>query len=120
MMTKIDITKLTEEDAKIVAPCVKKDGSLYKSKPTKADAWSKYVWRMLVFSLSTVPQHQCMPVTADDDIHRAYHGIDRNERWDKVRKDIKELDEVVDRVMKVVPKTEWHGVLRWGRALGAF
>ena len=121
MMIKIDITKLTEEDAKIVAPCIKKDGSLYASKPTKADGWSKYVWRMLVFSLSEDPKHHCVPMTADNGIHDEYRkSMSFEDRWAKVREDVKELDAVVDRVMKVVPVKEWHGILRWGRSIGSF
>lgn len=73
-----------------------------------ADAKTAYVWRMVAFAISPVPQHQCMPMTADFDL--PYENGDQRRALCKV------LDELADKVVKSVPVKEWHGVRRWGRA----
>lgn len=71
----------------------------------KASGVAYYVWRIVAFSVSPVPAHSCMPVTAD-----FYIKMD----WDERRKYIKEtLDPLVDRIVDSVPKLQWHGVMRW-------
>lgn len=83
-------------------PVVKKDD------PTTGEAY--YVWRNVVFIVSQNPTHQCMPVMADFDIQIK----DYKER--RIR--CKELDVLVDKIVNLVPKDQWHGISRWGRALG--
>jgi len=68
-----------------------------------------YVWRMVAFQISPMSQHQCMPVMDDQ-----YIQLEHDAR----RARCKELDELVDRIVNTVPKSEWHGINRWGRALG--
>lgn len=99
----------------IAKEIVKKDGTLYSSRPQKASGEAQYVWRMVVFSLSSKPQHQCIPATAD-----WYLGDDywKDMTW-KERSDYRKyLDMIADAVVKTVPVTSQPGTLRWGRALG--
>lgn len=84
-------------------------GRLRSSKP-KGDGEAAYVWRMVAFQISPVGAHQCMPVTADFDI---------KERDYKARRAItNQLDEVVKQIVDGVPRDQWYGVRRWGRAFG--
>lgn len=97
---------------------IQKNGVLKASKPKATKKQSDpmligqaaYVWRMVAFQISPNPQHQCMPVCADFDIPV------RN--YDERREITKRLDILVDRIMNTVPVTQWHGILRWGGALG--
>lgn len=123
MTAKIDLDKLnelraslSEREQKILDVVVKKDGTIRASKPTltkklNPSLWGEaaYVWRMVVFQVSRNPVHQCMPVTADWDIHLT---------TDERRKVTRVLDSLVDKIVNTVPVTQWHGILRWGRALG--
>jgi hypothetical protein len=68
-----------------------------------------YVWRMVAFSISPISSHHCMPRTADFDIPGMF---------DERRFEAKRLDAIVDEIVKAVPKSERHGILRWGRAYG--
>ena len=87
----------------------KDDGTLYASKPGKASPEGRYVWRMVVFLVSPRPQHQCMPVTAAWEL-----GYWTDQR-DALTKD---LDAIADQIVDAVPVQQWHGVKRWGHALG--
>ncbi len=58
----IDATKLSQT-AKFYFDAITIKGRLCSSKPK--DGAAAYVWRHVAFSLSTNPQHHCMPVTAD-------------------------------------------------------
>lgn len=51
------------ETAKFYLAAITNKGKLRASKPK--DGVAAYVWRMVAFSLSTNPQHHCMPMTAD-------------------------------------------------------
>lgn len=77
-----------------------------------------YVWRMVVFMVSKQRQHQCMPVCADFDLP----AQDEKGKWSCsiAREMAKELDQVVDVIVNAVPKSQWHGISRWGKALGAY
>lgn len=142
-MPKIDLDKLrpvlTESEfaiaRRIISQQGKNKGLLRASKPpvTKADPLSgmaAYVWRMVAFMISPVGQHQCMPVTADWDLpieSPSRKSFDDSDRWyaelsraHDARRDLaKELDKLVDKIVDSIPKNEWHGVKRWGYALGA-
>ena len=97
-------------------------GHLRASKPkvVKDDFFSgcaAYVWRMVAFQISPKNQHHCMPCTADFDIDlRKPDG-----RWngqgvhDYCRLT---LDPIVSKIVDLVPKTEWHGITRWGQVFG--
>ena len=111
---KVDLTIFSGETLDIVKQVFKNDGSLYKSKPTKASGEAKYVWRMLAFYMSTNRQHQCMPVTADFDLET----YDENGKWSAnlAHKKAKELDEVVNNVLKTIPNNNLPGLKRWKKA----
>jgi hypothetical protein len=92
---------------------------LRSSKPTaKGQGRAAYVWRMVAFSVSSNPRHQCMPCTADWDLADDYRGADRRVDHDALRAECGRLDKIVDQIVAVVPKEQWAGVIRWGNALG--
>ena len=127
----IDLFKKTNnrhkecEYSRIVETVVKNTDEIRSSKPsfkklTEPELTiarkSAYVWRMVVFSVSKKRQHQCMPVCADFDLP----ARDSTGKWSSstAREMSKELDQVVDVIVNAVPKSQWHGIARWGRALG--
>lgn len=92
-------------------------GHLRSTKPKDGEA--AYVWRMVAFNVSPIRQHQCMPVTAEFDMPAEYWDrTDTRAAAEKRRNRCKELDVLVDALVNSVPKEQWHGVVRWGRALG--
>ena len=120
-MPKIQFDTLAGEALSLAREIAFADGGLRKSKPKKASGRAKYVWRMVAFTVSPVSRHQCMPVTADFDLYEDF-DFSRSEFdrvSDLVRAESKRLDKVADEIINTVPKNEWHGVMRWGRALGA-
>lgn len=68
-----------------------------------------YIWRMVAFYISPISQHHCMPITCEWELPG---------NFDERRAEAKELDAIVDKIVNSVPKTQWHGVARWGKALG--
>ncbi len=115
----INADLLTDEERKIFNIVIKKDNSVRASKPKVKDhltGKAAYVWRMVCFSVSPKGQHQCMPVCANFDLP----AFNDNGEWkcDLSRIMEKELDKLVDLIVNAVPKTQWHGVQRWGKALG--
>jgi len=96
---------------------VTKDGFVRRSYPNKPPkgvderTWKigRYVWRHVVFFVSPVRQHQCMPVL---DIFYLPADISWNDK-----EKIAELDKIVDKIVDCIPKTQWHSVLRWARVL---
>lgn len=127
--------QFSSEDWVIVSRVFKKNGALRASKPditytivkrhmygrpdapladyrenNLLDAKSAYVWRMVVFSVSDVRAHQCMPICADMDLPI--------EDYQERRALCKELDTLADRIINLFPKREWRGVIAWGNALG--
>ena len=73
------------------------------------DGCAAYVWRMVAFQVSPNPKHQCMPVCAEFDLPGTF---------DHRKALTVELDLIVEEIVSAVPKHEWHGVVRWGNALG--
>lgn len=80
------------------------------------DGKAAYVWRMVVFQVSQKRGHQCFPTTADFDLPVK----DDNGKWSSslARRMARELDRLVDAIVHCIPKSQWHGVHRWGRAFG--
>jgi len=123
----LDNCNLTTEE-RVIAERILNKGQLRASKPAikytikEQDCYPRrirvpdelggkaaYVWRMVAFSISPKPQHQCMPMTADFDLPGDYT---------ETRELAKELDKLVDKIIASVPKSEWYGVRRWGQAFG--
>lgn len=113
---KINMSLFSDETLSILNQIFKNDGSLYKSKPKKASGDAKYVWRMLAFYMSKNRQHQCMPVTADFDLET----YDENGKWSAnlAHKKAKDLDEIVDSVLKTIKSSDLPGLNRWKKAFG--
>jgi hypothetical protein len=108
-MPRVQLNRLSAEALRYALEITKPDGRLYASKPGMATPEARYVWRMVVYMVSPKPQHQCMPVTAYFELG-AYHKV--KELLDNT------LDPIADQIIDAVPVLEWHGVARWGRALG--
>jgi len=116
----ISETNLSGRDLEIAKKLLGRGGRLRSTKP-KNDGEAAYLWRMVAFQVSTNPQHWCMPVTAEYDLPEEYW--DRNDIHGAAKRRqerIKELKEIEDAIMKTIPKNEWHGINRWGKAFGAF
>jgi len=113
---KIDFSKLSPETLSIAEKIFKKDGTLYSSKPTKANGDQKYVWRQVAFFISKKPQHQCMPVTASFDLET----YDDNGKWSSHLAHIreKELNTPIKEILDAIPVFQQAGLLRWARAFG--
>lgn len=107
LMPIIDASNLTGE-AREFTNAITVNGRLRASKPK--DGRAAYVWRMVAFTVSPNSRHQCMPCTAD-------FGIDCGD-YNERRAICRELDKIVDQIVKAVPVTEWHGVRRWGQVFG--
>lgn len=116
-MPKVALSSLSKKANKIAREITKKDGSIYSTKPKKATGEAKYVWRMIVFQVSSIPAHQCMPVTADFDLPERYWSKDTS--WDEKIAIRQELSDIGDEIANTIPKEQWAGIIRWGRALGA-
>jgi hypothetical protein len=142
-MPLIDLTslQLTPLERDIASRCLNK-GKLRASKPkimriksacgryafpSSPSGESAYVWRMLCFYLVPYAPHCCMPAMADCDIPHIGDFLNRpvfgTAEYETIRAAEREkragLDALVDKIMTVVPKSSWGGVMRWGRALGA-
>ena len=93
---------------KIEYNIVEKEGRKLRI-PTLETGRTAYVWRMVAFQVSPLGQHQCLPFCAEFDLPGTVQ---------ESREEAKRLDVLVDKIVNSIPKAEWHGVRRWGRALG--
>lgn len=110
-LTKFDVNSDAFKYASNISTTRNGANRLRASKPKVNDnGHSEYVWRNVAFSVSPVRAHQCMPVTADF----AIKGLSFDDR----RAVTKYLDTIVDEIVNSIPKSQWSGVMRWGRALG--
>lgn len=116
--------KVSDSDAEIVRKAFRKSGDLRATKPFKRattlfEGQCNYVWRMLCYDYCDFHPHCCMPVTADFDISAAlYNSMDRDERWEFVKKEKERLDEVVKLAESALSVLAQAGALRWARAFG--
>lgn len=116
----IDLSKsgLTGRDLEIAQRCLRRDGTLRASKPDpKKDGEAAYVWRLVAYYISPNPKHHCNPCSHDFDLPDIYWKGEGARERRRARE--AELKTVIDAMCDCVPKTQWHGVRRWGRALGA-
>jgi hypothetical protein len=81
----------------------------YQTEADRNQGRTAYIWRMVAFFVSPKSQHQCMPCTADFDLDGSPS---------ETREEAKRLDAIVDKVVDSLPKSQWHGVRRWGQAFG--
>jgi hypothetical protein len=112
------VPDLTSEEREILTLTLSTRGGgkdmLRRSKP-KVDknnpvtGKAAYVWRMVGFYLGWTGQLTCMPVCAEWDLPLPY-GPERQAM-------VKELDELVDRVIERFPAQSWGGVATWAAVL---
>lgn len=118
----LEAINLSPSDMEIVNACLGRANRLRSAKP-KENGYAAYVWRLVAFQISNNSQHHCMPMTADFDMPQEYWGRGEDgsctESANKRRAKCKELDMIVDVMVNSVPKSQWKGVIRWGRAFGA-
>lgn len=120
--------ELVGEDLEIAKLIIGRGGRLRSSKPQLKDDLHReasYVWRMVAFHLSNRHEHHCMPVMADFDLPNKYWGSGNLRDQEEIsrcadlrRARVKELDAIVDKIVKSVPAHMQPGTMRWARALG--
>ena len=114
----IDLSKaqLDEWELGIAKGILKRDGTLYKSRPKNAPGETQYVWRMVAFFISPEARHQCIPASAEFYLpDQFWYG---EKAWDQRRELVAKLTRIVDAIVDVVPVEQRHGVMAWGRAFG--
>ena len=122
----LDFSSLNLDGAEAVlaAEIVKRDGSLYKSRPKNASGEAQYLWRMVAFALGTGSVN-CMPVCADfylpEEVQSSYRDPEEVRDRKHAAKDamMKWLDDLAERLIRTVPVTQQPGTMRWARAFGA-
>ena len=115
-MPTIDLTKLEGRSLELAKEIVLKNGTVRKSKPTKASPEGQYVWRNVVFYVSPMSRHHCMPVTDYFGL-----GVDpETGKWnhDNALAESRALNLYVEKIVDTVPLSKQHGAQIWGRALG--
>ncbi len=114
----------------ILKDLIKKDGSFKTTKPK--DGHAAYVWRMVMFTISSDPKHHCMPVNAVSYIPKEDREVpnkpDRSNReqyieWikackSKEKQTVAFLDTIVDEIIATIPKDKHYGTKRWVQAFG--
>lgn len=124
----INLENLDHTATEFATKLIGRGGKLRSTKPKDGEA--AYVWRMVAFMISPKREHQCMPVMADFGVMDVAPKVTKfckymnkeitQTDFDWVRNRCKELDVIVDQIVDNIPKHQWHGVTRWGKALGAF
>lgn len=131
----VDSVEQRAQERAILARILNK-GALKATKPAiragteneLTDRCAAYVWRMVAFQAFKNPVHQCMPVCAEFDLPDfGSRGLDWNapdfdeklhEASAKRRALSKQLDDLADRIVDTLHPSQWHGVQRWGQAMG--
>ena len=127
---------LTQEQVEEIKRLVQPKGRIRKTAPKVSDDLSgcaKYVWRMVMFTVSENPQHWCMPVCAEfsipkhlleqpsspkADIHSEEYMQWLRASRERRKQFIKELDAIVEEIVASVPRELHHGTKRWAGAFG--
>lgn len=102
-------TKLTDSEFAIAKQIIKPDSTIKIAKPN-ADGLTQYVWRMVVFQVSPLSQHQCMPALAFCYIPAKY-GTEEYKILEKIG------NKIADAIVDSVNILEWHGIRRWAEVL---
>jgi len=100
--------KLRSGKPKIEYIIVEKNGRKYRY-PNDKTGKTAYIWRMVAFHVSPVPQHQCLPIMANMDLPGNY---------DESVALAKQMDIIVNKIVDAMPRKEWQGINRWARAIG--
>lgn len=115
----LDAANLSDAERTLCSPIVaskgKNKGKLRASKPTESGD-AAFIWRMVAFQVSPIPQHHCLPMCADFDIEVPADMEATAERFQWRRNRAKELNAVAEKIVDTIPKDQWHGVQRWHRA----
>ena len=116
------IKDFTPEEKEIINIVVKKNGEIRATKPkideeNPTTGKAAYVWRKVVFMVSKKPAHNCMPITADFDLPAVDETTGKWSYKDAMEMS-KKLKGLEDAIIHSIPVDKWHGVNRWGRALG--
>jgi hypothetical protein len=107
---KEDLT-LRQSRPEIVYEKVHVDGQVYEV-PERWSGIAAYVWRMIVFTISTRAKHQCLPIMADSYLP-VYPGMTPT-----LRDAYKQFAEALaDKICSLIPPTEWHGIARWNNLI---
>jgi hypothetical protein len=94
----------------VVQTIVERNGrKYYESDATTGKA--AYLWRMVAFVVSPLPQHQCLPMMADCDL--PYFSVSKED----AKAMQKEMDALADKITNAIDKSQWHGIQRWAKAL---
>lgn len=102
-------TLLDDREYYFASRILKTDGRIKVAKPND-NGFIQYIWRMVVFQVSPLPQHQCMPIMASFYIPADY-GTDKY-------KELMTLgNKIADAIVDCVPMNLWHGIKRWAEVL---
>lgn len=121
-MINVNDLNLSEGEKEIVEAIIsgkgETKGRLRTTKPsrTRFGGDAAYVWRIVCFHVSPIPQHHCLPMCADFDIEVPSELVGASARMEFIRNRAKELNMLVDRIVNSIPVSEWHGTKHWHRA----
>ena len=139
-MPKVDLNtvSVSEDTKSILESITKRDGSFYSTKPKNVNGLEQYIWRQVMFILSPKSEHHCIPVMADFDLYTwieetyddvltssEYRNLDESSKVfystaTRKKHDIQGmLKRIEDEIIDSFPKEQWHGIKRWGKALGS-
>lgn len=113
VLVKNGVPQLRATKPKIEYSVYTKNGLKYRE-PTYETGIAAYVWRMVAFMASPKGQHHCMPMCATFDLPT------KDLTYDQRRDLEKKWLAFADKIVNAIPKTQWHGVKRWGQAMGKF
>ena len=116
MTLDLEAAGLTAAELEMAQGILKSDGSLRASKPKNVSGETKYIWRMVAFSLSDRPAHHCLPVMAEFDLDKEYFRS--REGHERRRELTKHLNSIADRIVNTVPVLQQPGTRRWATVFG--
>lgn len=108
---------LSGEEFAMAMYCLKSTKGIWHLRATKpqitnrATGIAAYAWREAAFYISPNSQHWCMPVTNIFYLQSKYGTPEYKADETTARK-------IADAITNCVPPQLWHGVRRWGNAMG--